>query len=227
MLRTFLPGGLDFPVLKELEVIGAGRREYAICPVCGSSDRERLVHLYATRKLRIGQSPLRLLHVAPEANLSRKLQQMSRLEYVTADISGQNVMVQMDLTTIQYPEDHFSGIICNHVLEHIIDDRQAMRELLRVLRPGGWAILQVPMSKRLPETREDPAVVTEADRERVFGQNDHVRIYASDYTERLQSVGFDVETFRWWTAGEEFASESNRYGLLRDEDLFVAWKPAQ
>lgn len=183
-----------------------------------------MVYLYLTHELGIGQHPLRLLHVAPEPNLSKKLGQLKQLDYLTADISGRNVMVRMDITAIGYPDAHFDAIICNHVLEHIIDDRQAMRELYRVLQPGGWAILQVPLSQRLTATFEDPSVTSEADRERVFGQKDHVRIYADDYQDRLRSVGFDVHPFQWWTAGEPFGGARIRYGLLQDETLFVVKK---
>jgi SAM-dependent methyltransferase len=167
---------------------------------------------------------MRLLHVAPERSLVRYLSTLENLEYLTADISGRNVMVPMDLTHIQYPTDYFGAIICNHVLEHIPDDRQAMSELFRVLKPGGWAILQVPLSNRLRDTLEDPTVVSKEDRERVFGQDDHVRIYAADYSGRLESVGFRVEKFRWWRSDERFGGAANRYGLLKDEILYVARK---
>lgn len=225
-LRKLLPFGLDFPVLKEQEIVGGGRREQAACPVCRSTDRERLVSLYLEHVLRIRSQSWRLLHVAPEAGLSRRLARLSHLDYLTADISGRNVMVKMDITAIAYAEGHFDAIVCNHVLEHIIDDRQAMRELYRVLKPGGWAVLQVPLSKRLSQTFEDPSITTEADRERVFGQKDHVRIYAADYQDRLASVGFDVHPFRWWTAGEPFGGAENRFGLLQGETLFAVQKPA-
>ena len=213
------------PVLKELEVVGGGMRLEAACPVCGSTDRERLVYLYLQASLNLRHQPIRLLHVAPEHNLARYLASLSNLDYLTADISDRNVMVRMDITAIQYPDAHFDAIICNHVLEHIIDDRLAMSELYRVLQPGGWAILQVPLSKRLTETFEDLAVITEADRERVFGQKDHVRIYAADYQDRLAAVGFDVEVFQLWLAGEHYVGTGNRYALLRDERLYIARKP--
>lgn len=223
-LRKLQPHGIDFPVLREQEVVGGGRREQAACPVCGSTDRERLVYLYLEHVLGIRRQSWRLLHVAPEPSLSRRLARLSNLNYLTADISGRNVMEQMDITAIDYDDAHFDAIICNHVLEHIIDDRKAMRELYRVLKPGGWAILQVPMSQRLSETLEDLSITTEADRERVFGQKDHVRIYAADYQDRLASVGFEVTAFEWWTAGEPFGGIGNRYGLLNHEKLFVAKK---
>ena len=225
-LRRFEPFGLSFPALKELEIVGGGRRENSQCSVCGCVDRNRLVFLYLKKKLGIQGKAVRLLHVAPEKTLAQYLSALERLEYITADLSGQDVMVKMDITDIQYPDNHFGGIICNHVLEHIPDDRRAMGELFRVLQPGGWAILQVPMSRLLPATLEDPSVTTDADRERVYGQCDHVRVYASDYVDRLSSAGFTVEIFQWWKDRMSFGGASNRYGLLKDECLFLARKRA-
>ena len=107
----------------------------------------------------------------------------------------------MNVTEIGCPDDSFDAIICNHVLEHVDDDRQAMAELFRVLGPGGWAILQVPISRRLERTLEDPGLSDPSERERRFGQKSHVRLYGSDYAERLAEVGFAVEVFdpaaRW------------------------------
>lgn len=178
--------------------------------------------------IEIREQTIKILHVAPEHQLQRFLSGLKNLDYVTADISRHDVMVQMDLTGIQYHDDCFDGMICNHVLEHIVDDRRAMRELFRVLKPGGWAILQVPISRRLTETLEDHSIVSEADRERVFGQKDHVRIYGADYTERLQGVGFEVKVFKWREVDHlgRFGGDQNRYALLQDENLFIAVKPA-
>jgi SAM-dependent methyltransferase len=220
----FVPYGLHFPVLEELSVVGGGLREYACCPGCGSTDRERLVWMYLLHELNINHKQWRILHVAPEKSLFNKLSKINSLDILTADISGRNVMVKMDITNIDIDTSQFDLIICNHVLEHIIDDRKAMAELYRVLKPGGVAILQVPMSTKLKETFEDESVTSELDRERVFGQKDHVRIYAPDYTERLASVGFKVELFKWWTAGADYSGSDNSYGLLNDETLFAVRK---
>ena len=103
------------------------------------------------------------------------------IDYLSADLNSPSAMVKMDITNIKYEDNSFDVIICNHVLEHIPDDRKAMSELYRVLKPGGWAILQVPISLLLNKTYEDPTVTTPEEREKVFGQSDHVRIYAKDY----------------------------------------------
>ena len=111
-----------------------------------------------------------------------------------------------------------------NVLEHVHEDRQAMAELRRVLKPGGWAILQVPISYVLPSTYEDPSMETDADRERAFGQWDHIRIYAADYVDRLRESGFKVELFDWTKHGKAYGGPSNRFALIEEEKLFVCRK---
>jgi ubiquinone/menaquinone biosynthesis C-methylase UbiE len=164
------------------------------------------------------------LHVAPEAGLTRILTQHGNIDYLTADITPGRAMVRMDITEIGYPDNSFDAIICNHVLEHITDDRKAMRELHRVLRSGGWGILQVPISLSLSTTHEDFSVRAPADRERIFGQADHVRLYAIDYLDRLKESGFETVVFDW-QQDETFSAVGNRYGLLPREQIFVVRKP--
>ncbi len=223
-LRRFLPRGLKFSVLKEKEIIGGGYRENAICPVCGSVDRERLLYLYLLHKTDIFEKPKKLLHVAPEAKLAIELQSKDTIDYLSADISSKYVMVKMDITAIQYPDNSFDVIICNHVLEHIIDDGKAMSELYRTLKPGGWAILQVPISFKLKNTYEDFSITTENGREAAFGQGDHVRIYGEDYQDRLTQAGFIVNVFKWITKTENFGGRRNTFGLNEEERVYVVSK---
>ncbi len=226
-LKTLWPRGLSHPVLKKYDIIGGGYREQASCPVCGSTERERLVYLFIRHRTDILQRPVHLLHVAPEPQLGRLLQAAAQVDYLSADLYVENVMVKMDITDIPYPDDHFDAIICNHVLEHVPDDRRALRELYRVLKPGGWAILQVPYSERIPTSIEDPTITTPEDRARHFGQEDHVRIYAKvDYLARMADAGFRVETLRWWEEGPAFGNPDNRFGLMPRETLFVGRKQA-
>jgi ubiquinone/menaquinone biosynthesis C-methylase UbiE len=132
-----------------------------------------------------------------------------------------NVDLRVDLRTLPFPNSTFDAIICNHVLEHIPDDAKAMAELLRVLRRGGWGILQVPISPTLEVTYEDFSITDAAERERAFGQRDHVRIYATiDYMSRLKRAGFTVAPFRWYASAEDYGGDSNRFGLIRREILF-------
>ncbi len=207
--------GCDFPVLREKRVVGAGRRRCA-CYRCGSSDRERLVYVYLRDDLRLFIDRSRhVLHIAPERELSLKCRQAGFAGYVCGDLAGDGQAVQaIDVTTLPYPSQTFDLVICNHVLEHVPDDGKAMRELRRVLKPGGVAILQVPISAAAHETDEEPQLVDPRERERRFGQSDHVRIYGQDYPERLTTAGFIVNRLR-------LAAQYPRYGLHPDEELFV------
>lgn len=222
--RKFLPFGLDIPVLKEKNVVGSGYRLSATCPNCGSIDRERLIYLYLkNKKGDLFSKNLKVLHVAPEGNLQKVLLTQPNIDYLSADLNSSLATAKMDITNIQYQNNFFDVIICNHVLEHVPDDRKAMAELYRVLKPGGWAILQVPISLSLNQTYEDPMVTSPEEREKVFGQSDHVRIYAKDYKDRLEEVGFSVEVY---SSAKEFGESAIRkYGLSKDENIYICSKP--
>ena len=135
-----------------------------------------------------------MLHIAPERATSPRLAALPGLDYLTADLSSPTAMVRMDITAIQYPAATFDVILCSHVLEHVDDDRQAMREFFRVLKPGGWALLLVPTSTDA-FTIEDPSIIDPALRKRLFGHPQHVRQYGLDFAERVQEAGFTVQTF--------------------------------
>ena len=198
-VRKLLPGGQDLPVLRDLQVVGGGRLEQDVCPVCFSSSRTRLVYCYLVGdgELQSGNHQKRVLHFAPERGISEWLLQVPLLEYFAGDLVPEAYAYaspsRMDVCHIEFPDALFDLVICNHVLEHVTDDGLAMRELYRVLRPGGRAILQVPISSRLATTLEDPWITDPCDRERAFGQRDHVRVYGWDYTERLGNAGFTVD----------------------------------
>lgn len=173
---------------------GASTRPFAMCPGCGAMERHRLLWLYLRERTDLlTGAPHRLLHLAPEPVFHAKLRSHPGLRYVAADLDSPLAMERLDIAHLPHPDDCFDVVLCNHVFEHIPDDRQAMRELRRVLRPGGWAILQVPIRSALPRTLEDPGLTDPAERERRFGQSDHVRQYGLDYPERLREAGFDVK----------------------------------
>jgi SAM-dependent methyltransferase len=174
---------------------GLVQREDARCIHCGALERHRLLWLYVTRRTNLfdGQSK-RMLHVAPESCLEPILRRQLGDNYITADLSDSRAMVRMDVANISYPDQSFDVIYCSHVLEHVRDDRKAMREFYRTLKSDGWAILLVPISGEV--TVEDPSVVEPAERVRLFGQKDHVRRYGRDYVDRLHEAGFNVEIIR-------------------------------
>jgi predicted SAM-dependent methyltransferase len=229
--RRMLSGGLDVPVLKEMKVVGAGYRANAICPCCRSTDRERLLYVYLKNKRGIDTNGLKLLHVAPERNLQKALMGYPNIDYVGGDLAlplGDqhwviSIMIRMDITKIPCRDSVFDAILCSHVLEHVPDDRTAVSELYRVLKPGGWGILQVPISRCLERTYEDIQIKTTKEREESFGQADHVRIYGLDWADRLKSAGFRVSEYNY--ADEDGESETSRYGLSKDEQIYVCAKP--
>lgn len=198
---------------------GLRRRRDARCPGCGSLERHRSAWVYLSRFTDVLTRPIRLLHIAPEASIAGRLRANDNIDYLSADLDGRHAMVSMDITDIRYPDDSFDVIYCSHVLEHVPDDVRAMREFRRVLRPGGMAVLQVPLGDR-DVTYEDWSIVTPAERLRAFGQIDHVRIYGRDFPGRLLSAGFEVEQVDVRTLIEP--EELRRLAIDRDEPLFIA-----
>jgi SAM-dependent methyltransferase len=169
-------------------------REDTQCPRCRTVQRHRLLMLYLRRETDIfSDTPKRLLHVAPEWYLQKYFRQIDSIEYLSGDIESPRAMVRLDITSLGFPDSSFDVILCSHVLEHVPDDRSAMRELFRVMKPGGWGILDAPTDMAREESFEDWTVTKPNDRARVFGQADHVRIYGRDYPDRLRDAGFHVE----------------------------------
>lgn len=212
--------GRTSEVLQEKKIIG-GKRSPSGCYKCRSCNRERLVYTYLKEKLDIhaSQTIENVLHIAPEPNLTKKLCSINFKNYVCGDLftegySYQSHVQNMNVTNIPYPDGTFDLVICNHVLEHVPDDLTAMNELSRVLKSNGKAILQVPISKISKHTFEDFSITTPEQREIVFGQYDHVRIYGQDYVDRLINSGFNVDRIN-------ISKEYPKNGLDVDEDIFV------
>ncbi len=190
-----------------------------LTPSNGARARHRLIWLYLERETDLFDRPQRLLHVAPEACLLPRLRDVPTITYVPGDkmVNGygtQDGVGYLDLLDIKEPAASYDFILCNHVLEHIPDDRLAMREMFRVLKPGGTLLVTVPIKESLPATYENDQVQTPDEREEHFGQWDHVRYYGVDIADRLREVGFQVTLNRF---GDSFdADDFRRYGLNRD-----------
>jgi SAM-dependent methyltransferase len=186
--------------------------ERRACPRCGSRQRHRLLAIHLRDRTDAFTRPQDVLHFAPEQGLHDRLRAVHGARYVTADVEPGRADVAADIEALPFEDDSFDAILCVHVLEHVADDRAAMRELRRVLRPGGWAVIQVPILR--DRTIEDPGEQDPAQRLRRFGQDDHVRVYGSDFCERLQDAGFRPTTIdmkpqlsRWtrWRCGLDYA----------------------
>lgn len=177
---------------REFLPFGSEARPGAACPHCRSLERHRLLWLFLQSRTDLFDGrPRTMLHVAPEECLASRFRAALGDGYLTADLDGSKAMVAMDITDIRYPDESFDVICCSHVLEHVQDDRRAMREFHRTLKKDGWAILLVPIGAE--RTFEDPSVTDPDERTRLFGQFDHVRLYGRDYVDRLREAGFAVE----------------------------------
>ena len=165
-----------------------------------------------------------MLHLAPEKNLRRVLQRCENIQYVSADLAPY-ASVRTDINALCFGDESFDVVICNHVLEHIPDDCRAMREIIRVLKSGGWAILQVPIAASRIATVDGPPACSPSERLRLFGQDNHVRLYGRDYARRLEAAGFFVELH--CLSRENGDSYARRFGLLPDEDIYLARKLTQ
>ncbi len=165
-----------------------------VCPLCKSSTRHRMAWLFLKHRTDLfSTSGKKMLHIGPEKQFETRLKKVPGLDYITADLNKPDVTMRMDITNIQLPNDFFDVIFCSHVLEHIPDDRKAMQELCRVLKPTGWAVIMVPL--RDEKTFEDHSITDPAERKRIFGEADHVRRYGLDIKDRLEEAGFKVKVF--------------------------------
>jgi len=208
---------------RRLLPFGAKKRQNAECPKCGSLERHRLLWLYLRDRTNFFTDHLKILDIAPLYYLQKKFKKLGNLDYISADISSPIAMIKMDITDINLPNNQFDCIICYHVLEHISDDTKAMKELYRILKPGGWAILQVPVDPNRGKTYEVSKIVSSWERERVFGQKDHVRVYGRDYKNRLEEAGFVVKVDNYVQQLED--SVIRQYALMRNEEIYLCSKP--
>lgn len=205
--RKFLPYGRINP------------RPNALCPSCLSLERHRLIWLYLKEQTNFFTQKLRVLHIAPEPCFIKRFEKIHGDGYITADIESPLAKVKMDIHQIPFGENEFDVVLCNHVLEHVKDDIQVMREIRRVLKPGGWSILQVPFFSPVPDvTFEDPSVTNPREREKIFGQDDHVRLFGKDYANRIERSGLKAEENRFG------AMQPDKFGLQKEEILYIGKK---
>ena len=204
------------------------QRENALCPNCLALERHRTLWLWLLRESDIGRGAMalpRLLHVAPEVALMRKFHKIyaaQPADYVTADLESPMADLHFDIQHIPLEDESFDAVIFNHIMEHVEDDRLAMREIKRILRKGGWGVILSPVDMQRETTFEDDTITDEAERTRIFGQYDHRRIYGRDYAKRLEEAGFEVYECDY--ANLIPAKEKELYALT-DELLYIVRKP--
>ena len=197
-------------------------RPDARCPVCRCLERHRLDWLFLQSKTDLFDgAPKKMLHIAPETIFESRFKKLNYLEYVTADLTNPRAMYNFDITNIPFPRDSFDVIYCSHVLEHVPDDKKAIRELHRVLRHGGWGLLQVPVTAET--TFEDPSVTDPSKRKKLFGQHDHIRRYGPDFKNRLEEGGFKTIVF---SASDLIKNEKGylRLGIQKHRIIFLCEK---
>lgn len=169
------------------------QRENALAPGTLSLERHRLLWIYLKNETDFFTSPKKVLHIAPEQCFLKLFKKQKNLEYITADLYSPIADVKADICDLPFEDNSFDVVFCNHVLEHIEDDKKAMSELLRVLKPKGLGIFQIPQDLGLNETYEDFSITSKEERKKHFGQYDHVRIYGKDYFDKLRAIGFNVQ----------------------------------
>lgn len=202
---------------------GVTPRENVLCPACLSLERHRLIWLYLENDTEFFTAEFKVLHVAPEQSFLKRFKSLENLEYTTADLESPIADLHFDLHNIPLEDNYYDFFICNHVLEHVEDVEKVLSEIIRVLKPGGKAILQVPLDYTLSTTYEDPSIKSPAEREKHFGQKDHLRVFGLDYPEKLRKAGFDVEEIDYREKLGQVLSQKYR---LAEEILYVSSKPA-
>ncbi|QNJ96877.1 class I SAM-dependent methyltransferase [Constantimarinum furrinae] len=200
-------------------------RENVLAPGTLSLERHRLFWLYLKNETEFFNSTQKVLHFAPEQAFYKRFRKLKHLDYTTTDLNSPIADVKADICDLPFQDNEFDFIICNHVLEHIPDDNKGMREIYRILKPGGTAILQIPLDQNREITFEDNSITDPKQRARIFGQYDHVRVYGMDYFSKLEAVGFSVDAVDY--TATLTPEDIHRYRLAKGELIPVCRKLIQ
>lgn len=199
------------------------QRDNVLSPSTLSLERHRLLWLYLQTETDFFERPQKMLHFAPEQAFYKRFRNLKHLDYTTTDLNSPLADVKADICNLPFEDNVYDIIFCNHVLEHIPDDKKAMEELFRVLKPKGMAILQIPQDLKRADTFEDDSIINPKERAKIFGQYDHVRVYGRDYFDRLRKIGFQVEEVDY--TNQLSLADIDRYRLAKGEILPVCCKP--
>jgi len=200
------------------------QRENALSPSTLSLERHRLMWLFLRDETTFftSEKKLKTLHIAPEQCFLDIFRKQQNLEYITSDLESPIADVKADICDLPFKDNSFDVVFCNHVLEHITDDKKAMQELFRVMKKGGFGIFQIPQDIARETTFEDNSITDKKERAKIFGQYDHVRVYGLDYFNKLRSVGFKVDEIDYT---QKITREKlERFCLMKNEILPVCYK---
>lgn len=225
--RKFIHEGVKSPIFKKYKVAGGGYKLNVQCPNCNSVDRSRLLYLFFQMRTEIYKKPTKILHISPNKEIANVLVGPTITQVVGSIEPEQYIEyhpLTLDVQKMNLDDNTFDVVICCHVIEHVDDDDMAMREIYRVLIPGGFAVLQVPLAINLEKTIEDKTLKTDKERKLAHGQVDHVRLYGLDYFEKLKRAGFSVERDNPYTNKWLPEKELIRHRLDPIEDVIVAHK---
>lgn len=210
------------PLFQTETIIGGGFRAAQKCPTCSANDRLRFVVEVLKRETDIFTKPCSVLEMAPVKGFRLLLKKKNRkASYLSGDIVPGRAMRVLDITKLDLENESFDYIICCHVMEHILDEGKAISELKRVLKPGGVILLSMPVCISKEHTFEDSNVTSAEERLRVFGQEDHVRLYALDTAAHLRNFGLNVREI---IADDSWKEEIKKYKLISGDRCYLCKK---
>jgi len=197
-------------------------RKNALSPSTLSLERHRLLWLYLINETVLFERKVKLLHFAPEQAFYTRFKKLNNIQYDSIDINSPLAKIKADICDLPIKDNTYDFILCNHVLEHVLDDNKAMSELYRVLKKGGTGIFQVPIDMNRKKTFQDDSITDKLERNKIFGQYDHVRVYGKDYFNKLKNTGFKVKQIDY---SKEFSDEEIlKYSIIKGEIIPVCTK---